>query len=171
MFDECHKAKNFVPGKEAQSTKVAATVLALQQRLPKARVVYCSATGISEVGNMAYMSRLVRKQPNFKCLVLIREHACVALAGDTPGTIHWGEFSLSGSGQKCIPHSQLAPSACWNHLVTIERFAAHDWAAGCCWQGLWGPGSAFADFEAFLESMKKRGVSFLEMLSMVRAAR
>jgi len=33
-------------------------------------------------------------------------------------------------------------------------------------QGLWGPGSAFADFEAFLASMKKRGVSFLEMLSM-----
>ena len=33
-------------------------------------------------------------------------------------------------------------------------------------QGLWGPGSAFSDFEAFLESMKKRGVSFLEMLSM-----
>ena len=31
---------------------------------------------------------------------------------------------------------------------------------------LWGPGTAFADFEAFLESMKKRGVSFLEMLAM-----
>ena len=67
MFDECHKAKNFVPGKEAQSTKVAATVLALQQRLPKARVVYCSATGISEVGNMAYMSRLVRARPISSC--------------------------------------------------------------------------------------------------------
>ena len=36
-------------------------------------------------------------------------------------------------------------------------------------QGLWGAGSAFSDFEAFLDSMKKRGVSFLEMLSMVRA--
>ena len=23
VFDECHKAKNFVPGKEAQSTKVS----------------------------------------------------------------------------------------------------------------------------------------------------
>jgi P-loop containing NTP hydrolase pore-1 len=30
--------------------------------------------------------------------------------------------------------------------------------------GLWGAGSAFEDFEAFLDSMKKRGVSFLEML-------
>lgn len=31
---------------------------------------------------------------------------------------------------------------------------------------MWGAGSAFEDFEAFLESMKKRGVSFLEMLAM-----
>ncbi|DBA97285.1 hypothetical protein WJX77_012218 [Trebouxia sp. C0004] len=90
VFDECHKAKNFVPGKEAQSTKVASCVLQIQQILPRARVVYCSATGVSEVGNMAYMTRL----------------------------------------------------------------------------GLWGSGSAFPDFEAFLDSMKKRGVSFMEMLAM-----
>ena len=31
---------------------------------------------------------------------------------------------------------------------------------------MWGTGSAFADFEAFIESMKHRGVSFLEMLAM-----
>ncbi|EIE19331.1 hypothetical protein COCSUDRAFT_19644, partial [Coccomyxa subellipsoidea C-169] len=90
IFDECHKAKNFTPGKEAQSTKVATEVQAIQNQLPKARVVYCSATGVSEVGNMAFMTRL----------------------------------------------------------------------------GLWGPGSPFADFQAFLESMKRRGVSFLEMLAM-----
>jgi hypothetical protein len=29
--------------------------------------------------------------------------------------------------------------------------------------GLWGPGSAFPNFNAFLDSMKKRGVSFLEV--------
>jgi hypothetical protein len=44
------QAKNFVPGKEAQSTKVAAAVIELQRRLPRARVLYCSATGVSEVG-------------------------------------------------------------------------------------------------------------------------
>ncbi len=32
--------------------------------------------------------------------------------------------------------------------------------------GLWGPGTAFNGFEQFLDSMKKRGVSFLEMLAM-----
>lgn len=34
------------------------TVMELQNRLPKARVVYASATGASEPKNMAYMTRL-----------------------------------------------------------------------------------------------------------------
>jgi hypothetical protein len=84
------RAKNFVPGKEGQSSKVSAAVLELQRALPMARAVYCSATGVSEVGHMAYMDRM----------------------------------------------------------------------------GLWGAGSAFADFQSFLDSMKHRGVSFLEMLAM-----
>lgn len=37
-------------------------VQAIQNDLPKARVVYCSATGVSEVGNMAFMMRLVRRK-------------------------------------------------------------------------------------------------------------
>ncbi|MEW5313763.1 MAG: hypothetical protein WDW38_005303 [Sanguina aurantia] len=90
VFDECHKAKNFTPGKEGSSTKVAAAVIEIQNLLPMARVVYCSATGASEVGNMAYLSRM----------------------------------------------------------------------------GLWGVATAFPDFDAFLESMKRRGVSFMEMLAM-----
>ena len=32
--------------------------------------------------------------------------------------------------------------------------------------GLWGKGTAFGDFKAFLDTMKKRGVSFLELLAM-----
>ena len=39
-------------------SKVAACVIELQKRLVNARVVYCSATGVSEIGNMAYMARL-----------------------------------------------------------------------------------------------------------------
>ena len=58
LLDECHKAKNFDAGAETGS-KVAACVIELQRRCPDARVVYCSATGISEIGNMAYMQRLV----------------------------------------------------------------------------------------------------------------
>ena len=39
IFDECHKAKN------ATSTKMGKAVLDLQNKLPRARVVYASATG------------------------------------------------------------------------------------------------------------------------------
>jgi hypothetical protein len=51
-------AKNFAVGKEGASTKVATAVLELQRALPQARVVYCSATGVSEVGHMAYLERM-----------------------------------------------------------------------------------------------------------------
>lgn len=46
IFDECHKAKNATP--QTASTKIsktAVTVSTLQTKLPKARVVYASATG------------------------------------------------------------------------------------------------------------------------------
>ncbi|CAH3184429.1 unnamed protein product [Porites lobata] len=52
IFDECHKAKHFVPGKEESSTKVALAVTTIQRMLPKARVVYCSATGVTDVKNV-----------------------------------------------------------------------------------------------------------------------
>lgn len=36
----------------------------LQQKLPHAKVVYCSATGVSELRNLCYMSRLGIWGPN-----------------------------------------------------------------------------------------------------------
>lgn len=38
--------------------QVSMAVMELQSRLPHARVLYASATGVSEVANMAYMSRM-----------------------------------------------------------------------------------------------------------------
>ena len=58
MCDEGHKAKNLVPSGSGKPSKTGLTVLQLQKKLPKARIVYCSATGASEPKNMAYMSRL-----------------------------------------------------------------------------------------------------------------
>ncbi|XP_013794110.1 protein strawberry notch homolog 1-like [Limulus polyphemus] len=58
VFDECHKAKNLCPVGSSKPTKTGLTVLELQNSLPKARVVYASATGASEPKNMAYMTRL-----------------------------------------------------------------------------------------------------------------
>lgn len=64
MLDECHKAKtidldkdgNAVLGKDCSQT--AAKVVELQNLLPRARVVYCSATSVSEPKNLGFMSRL-----------------------------------------------------------------------------------------------------------------
>lgn len=57
IFDECHKAKNYKADSEG-GTKVGAAVVELQKALPGARVVYCSATGVTDLENMAYMTRL-----------------------------------------------------------------------------------------------------------------
>ena len=60
-FDECHKAKNFVDSKDqeqAAGTKVGQAVMDLQAALPKARIVFASATGVTELKNMSYMTRL-----------------------------------------------------------------------------------------------------------------
>ena len=53
VFDEAHRAKNL----EAE-TRTARLVLALQERLPNARVLYASATGVSDIKHMAYATRL-----------------------------------------------------------------------------------------------------------------
>ncbi|XP_014204791.1 protein strawberry notch-like [Copidosoma floridanum] len=58
VFDECHRAKNLCPSVSSKPSKTGLTVLELQNKLPKARVVYASATGASEPKNMAYMVRL-----------------------------------------------------------------------------------------------------------------
>lgn len=58
IFDECHRAKNLCPVGSSKPTKTGLTVLEVQNKLPKARVVYASATGASEPRNMAYMVRL-----------------------------------------------------------------------------------------------------------------
>ncbi|OEL13043.1 Protein strawberry notch-like protein 1, partial [Dichanthelium oligosanthes] len=58
VFDECHKAKNLIPEAGCQPTRTGKAVLEIQEMLPQARVVYCSATGASEPRNLGYMVRL-----------------------------------------------------------------------------------------------------------------
>lgn len=82
IFDECHKAKNLVPTGASKPSKTGLTVLQLQKKLPKARIVYCSATGASEPRNMAYMSRLGiwgagTQFPSFNDFIKSVERRCV----------------------------------------------------------------------------------------------
>jgi hypothetical protein len=58
IFDECHRAKNCVPGDEDKGSKIAKNVCRLQRALPQARVLYCSATGVTDLANMAFFERL-----------------------------------------------------------------------------------------------------------------
>ena len=143
---QCHKAKNYNPGKEKESMQTSIAVIGIQRRLPRARVVYCSATGVSVVGNMAFMTRLVRAQmqisPLMTCLV---------------GTLHGPSPLHAVRRLGCVHPYQAVLSPCCSLSGVI---------AGVCVQGLRGPGSAFADFQAFLDSTKRRGVPFMEMLAM-----
>ena len=90
LFDECHRAKKFYNGAHGKPSQSGKAVHALQQSLPGARVVYCSATGISQPSNMGYMSRL----------------------------------------------------------------------------GLWGKGTAFIDFPAFLDAVERGGIGMSELVAM-----
>ena len=58
VFDECHKAKAVNLKKFENSSKTAQAVTNIQKFLPRARVVYVSATGASELSHLAYMDRL-----------------------------------------------------------------------------------------------------------------
>ena len=55
VFDECHSGKN-ATGKGA--TKMGEAMIKIQELLPRARVVYVSATVASELAHMASMDRL-----------------------------------------------------------------------------------------------------------------
>lgn len=62
VFDEAHKMGNATATKGARGVKKASQTgtagIALQEALPKARVVYSSATGATEVENLRYAERL-----------------------------------------------------------------------------------------------------------------
>ena len=62
VFDECHNAGNAVATKGKRGFKKPSnkgrTVVALQNALPKARILYVSATGATEVSNLSYATRL-----------------------------------------------------------------------------------------------------------------
>jgi hypothetical protein len=60
VFDEAHKAKNALASGRGEPTLTGQAVIDLQdhERNPEYRVVYSSATGATDVRNMAYMTRL-----------------------------------------------------------------------------------------------------------------
>lgn len=67
-FDECHKARGSHVNPE-QSSKASQAALELQRRLPLARIVYASATGVDSLEQMGFAERLLLwggGSPSFK---------------------------------------------------------------------------------------------------------
>jgi predicted RNA methylase len=58
IFDEAHKAKNALASGRGEATQTGQAVIDLQDQNPEYRIVYASATGATDVRNMAYMLRL-----------------------------------------------------------------------------------------------------------------
>lgn len=63
IFDEGHKAKNAVPttpdgARRGQSSQTGDAVVNIQDALPKARVLYMSATSATDINNLGYLTRL-----------------------------------------------------------------------------------------------------------------
>ncbi len=58
VFDEAHKAKNALGQGGGEPTQTGLAVIKIQDEIPGARVVYVSATGATDVRNIAYMTRL-----------------------------------------------------------------------------------------------------------------
>lgn len=57
-FDESHNLGNTGIGSKKDASQQALAGLALQERFPKARIVYVSATGATEINNLTYAQRL-----------------------------------------------------------------------------------------------------------------
>jgi len=58
VFDEAHAAKNAVSVNIQKASRRGSLVIDIQDKLPSAKIVYVSATGATELNNMAYMKRL-----------------------------------------------------------------------------------------------------------------
>ena len=101
---------------------------------------------------MAYCMRLVRRRnPTYAVFFAMRDSFSDSLTYDAAHCLAVG--ALLAAACRSSPANKF--TRVW---LPTDRIVST--------QGLWGKGSAFENFEAFLDSMKKRGVSFLEMLAM-----
>lgn len=96
-FDESHKAKNLVPRK-SEPTKVGKAVEELQKKLLEARFLYCSATGMQNLGIKVGCPVLLDTQPLYQrffvVFFVVQRHA----------TLHWLVVSITAH------HSQASLS-------------------------------------------------------------
>lgn len=99
----------------------AVKVVDLQQRLPRARIVYCSATAVTDPKNLGFMSRLGLWGPG-------TEHTNFNSWLDTINDIGTGAVELNALHLKSIgalQARQLSYATCDFELISIESDEGH----------------------------------------------
>ena len=119
-LDECHKCKTIEldgDGKPKKgSSQTATKVVELQAALPRARVVYCSATSVSEPTNLGFMNRLGLWGSG-------TEHVSFNEWLDTIAELGTGSIELNAMHLKALGATQarqLSYSACNFAIVDVE---------------------------------------------------
>lgn len=167
LFDECHKAKNCSEAttkKGGTVSQVSKAVGILQSKLPQARVVYCSATGVSGVGELGYMCRLGLWGPHtsfkdfdelFHCISNRGLGALEMLAMQlklqgkfiSRGLSYEGaEFSMATIELTPVQRQAYAAATCvWKKLqVSIaEALVRTQTPAGIIWRNFWSSHQRF----------------------------
>ena len=142
MLDECHKASNIDldndgnacnVGKSTLCSQTAAKVVELQALLPRARVVYCSATSVSEPRNLGFMSRLGEDTVSFVSFIYSYSYMtlnlhyihfghvfCIRLVGTWYGTPKWLQSIPTGNRKAWY----------WSYGVACNSLEIH-WSNRC----------------------------------------
>ena len=159
VFDESHNAKNAVTvlgdrgSQEPSSTGLA--VVELQRRLPNARIVYASATGATEVYNLAYADRLgiwgpgtpfANKGNFFNKIAAAGLSAMEIVARDLKALGRYIARTLSfGPADRTNPEDKGVEVGILEHQLTPEQTGMYDMIAKR-WQDV------YANMQSVLES-------------------
>ena len=125
MFDESHALANATASRGTRGVKTASRQgragLRLQRALPKARVCYISATGATDVANLAYAERLGLwgEDTAFKTRVaFVRAMDAAAAMEVIPATKAMGLYAARSLGYDEVDILE--------HALTPEQIAIHD---------------------------------------------
>ncbi|KAK3265372.1 hypothetical protein CYMTET_25939, partial [Cymbomonas tetramitiformis] len=135
-FDESHKAKNMKPEGAKGSSATAKAVMRLQREMPLARVVYCSATGASDIRQLCYMERLLLWGPG-TCFASF-EDFCAAMEKGGNGAREMLAMEMKMRGCYIARGLSFQGAECEtvNAVLTERQRQLYD-ACATLWGALW----------------------------------
>lgn len=162
VFDEAHKAKNSTQEKgkrgKTKASQSGLSVVGIQAKIPRAHVIYSSATGATDVRNLGYATRLGLwgVGSSFDTFDDFRQ----AIAGGGVGAMEVVARDLKAQGRylsRFISFDGVDYREVTHHL-TPEQTALYDVAAKA-----WGV--VFRNFQAALEETEANGQAKASALS------